>query len=240
MQCEWRSNQWCDLFCRREKTPQHQRSQSPRFGPRPRFKSCQCAVVFGTLPGPTHSAVVQCQEAAKLCRRVETRIQTAMTSEFGAKAPALLVPHFQLNVRSWLEEVWECNMTMAASELVERLRAHMRSNRFDWLPSFDNVSTIASIGAAPAAPVPTPAPVRRAEVPPPPPGAPVPNRAPNLRRDPCCLGDTPFTINIHTGSIRNTIAVAGRDPPQVTRGGRLMPSCPSWHVKGNCQEDCAR
>lgn len=203
------------------------------------------AIVLGSLLGTKHAAVVHYMDAVKLYERVKIRLHTAMNKKFGAKtAPALLVLYFQLNLRSWFEERWEYDIYDRSSpELTDGLRSYLRSNRFDWLPDFDDIPTLTALGAA-SAPAPAPAP------PPPgnpnagaganPPAPPLAPRRNNPNRDPRFIGNTPFAVNIRTRSIRNAINVAQVDPPQVTRGGRLMPTCLSWHVKGSCSEDCQR
>lgn len=102
-----------------------------------------------------------------------------------------------------------------APELTNGFKSHLRSNRFDWLPDCDNIATMATLGTAAPAPAPSPAPTPM----PTPTGdqntTPAPTPAPcqqNPHRDPRFLGNTPFAINICTGSIRNAVAVASADP----------------------------
>jgi len=100
-----------------------------------------CAVVLGAVPGSNHATVTQHTAALQLYGRMKTRLQAAMNSKFGPMlAPALLVLCFHLNIQSWFEERWSYNMsTNGHPELMTGLRSYMRSNRFDWLPSHDNI-----------------------------------------------------------------------------------------------------
>jgi len=201
------------------------------------------AVLLGTLLGTQHRAFLEYQAALKLYERIQTRLHAALNRKLGAKlAPAMLVLYFQLNMRAWLEERWTYDMVdEEAPDLVNGLRNYMRSNRFDWLPSHEDIPALATLEGTtnPVAPA-TAAPGGGSRTRTPDAAGAIQVRVQNANRDPRFMGNTPLAVNIRTRSIRNAIAVAQRDPPQVTRSGRAMPTCLSWHVKGSCSEDCTR
>lgn len=63
------------------------------------------AIVLGTMPGSKHTATVHCMDAFKLCECAKIRLHAAMNKKFGVEtAPAPLVLHFQLNLRSWFQK----------------------------------------------------------------------------------------------------------------------------------------
>jgi hypothetical protein len=210
-------------------------------------------IILAVVLGSAHRAIIQYMKAVNMYGRVKTRLQAAMNKKFGAKAaPALLVLYFQLNVRSWFEERWTFDLNdREAPELLDGLQSYIRSNRFDWLPSHEDIPALEFLtsgrepassgeqisGGSTAAQTGTP---RMSNAPAPASAPNIINRVQNPNRDVRFIGNTPFAVNIRTRSIRNAITVANVDPPQVTRGGRLMPTCLSWHVKGSCSEECAR
>jgi hypothetical protein len=200
-------------------------------------------IILTALLGANHSVVTHYLKALNLYGRVKTRLQAAMNKKFGTKAaPALLVLYFQLNVRSWFEERWAFDLQeREAPELTDGLQSYLRSNRFDWLPSHDDIPALEALSTPGSGDLPArPSTPRTGAAPATAPSPSLINRVQNPNRDSRYFGNTPFAINIRTRSIRNAITVANSDPPQVTRGGRLMPTCLSWHVKGSCSEECAR
>ena len=208
----------------------------------------QYLVVLGTILGPTHDVTKSYQSALKLYSRTKVRLQAGMDRKFGNRlAPALLVLYFQLNTRSWFEERWQYSVSdNRAPDYSEGIRTYVRANRYDWLPSHEDISALqglhntTSTGGNPSGSRGTSTTSGGGHTPNTQGGGGLQTRVQNPHRDSRFVGNTPLAVNIRTRSIRNAITLAGVDPPQVERGGQTVPTCLSWHVKGVCSASCAR
>ena len=206
-------------------------------------------IVLGTILGTTHNLVRHYRSSLEMYDRIKVRLHAAMDKKYGQQlAPALLGLYFHLGVRSWLEETWEFELShVELPGFTTDLRSYSRSKRFDWLPDYSDLPQLKALetgrsGQAPEATGSRSSTPRTAGDSNSPAGGnnPITNRVLNPHRDPRYVGNTPLAVNIRTRSIRNAISVAGRDPPQVSRNNRTMPTCLSWHVKGSCSEECNR
>jgi len=146
-------------------------------------------------------------------------------------------------IRSWFQEVLNDEEDVPIPDFRADLTSYERTKRFDWVPDYSGIPAIKALeGTRPTANdgggsggggggdrTNTNPPTNDANA-----------RASNNHRDPRYTGNTPFANNVRTRSITDAIAAAGRPPPQVTREGRTMQTCLSWHVKGSCSRNCGR
>lgn len=210
------------------------------------------AIVLGTLLGVKHAVTTNHVAAIRNYDRHSTSLQTAMDIKYGAAlAPALFLFHVQLAYRTWFDERFVNDQhDNPVPDLSTGMRQWVTGLRLGWLPEYSSVPALIALAprvavraAAPLPPGRPPAAANRG------PGAAEPRDTPHLapadrvqntNRDPRYIGNSPIALNVKSRPVRTAIAAAGDHPPTVVRGGRTIPTCLSWHLRGMCSADCQR
>jgi hypothetical protein len=211
------------------------------------------ASVLGALLGTEHEVTEAYMDFLADYDELEGQLSRVLDDKLGpAAAPAVFVYSVQLQLYHWFKKQMAYNnrRPVRTPDFCAGLKTYETTKTTAWLPDVTYVPLLAPLLRAPNPSRPrNPAaqPLGAATIGITPGAAPagaggardIPRRVQNSGRDPRLTGTNPLGNNVRTRTMREAIALGG-DPPRVTRSGREMPTCLSWHCKGTCFANCDR
>eukprot|EP00536_Pseudo-nitzschia_multiseries_P008670 jgi/Psemu1/21042/gm1.21042_g len=99
--------------------------------------------VLATIIGLNHDVVTSYQQVLSRFKIQQMPLRRAIADEVGELlTPAIVVYHFQIRVRGWLEEQWEAASPIPSPDFGANFHTFQMSQNLNWLPNVSNVAAL--------------------------------------------------------------------------------------------------